>query len=211
MSTCVLVVYYSAYGHTFKLAQAVREGAESIKNTEVRIRRVPELKESEKELNGQEAYKKAKKAQSEIKEVEGSDLYWADGICWGSPTRFGNMASQMKQFIDTLGKAWIEGALENKPAGIFTSTASIHGGQETTLISMMIPLFHLGMIVMGTPYGKNPQLNTTEGIGGTPYGPSTLAGADGSRQPVEKELATARSLGSRIARATFYLKDMRES
>lgn len=166
MSTCILVVYYSAYGHTFKLAQAVKEGAEDIQDTEVRIRQVPELEESEKGLSRQEVYEKAKKAQSDIKEVESDDLHWADGICWGSPTRFGNMASQMKQFIDTLGGEWAEGALEDKPAGIFTSTASIHGGQETTLLSMMIPLFHLGMIVVGTPYGQNPQLNTTEGIGG---------------------------------------------
>lgn len=211
MSTCILVVYYSAYGHTFKLAKAVKEGAEGVQGTEVRIRRVPELKESKEGLSGQEAYEKAKKAQSEIREVESDDLYWADGICWGSPTRFGNMASQMKQFIDTLGEAWAEGALEDKPAGIFTSTASIHGGQETTLFSMMIPLFHLGMIVVGTPYGQNPQLNTTEGIGGTLYGPSTLAGMGGSRQPVEKELATARSLGSRVARIAARLESMRKS
>src|SRR5204862_3934897 len=123
----------------------------------------------------------------------------------------GNMAAQMKQFIDTTGGLWAKGELENIVAGIFTSTGTVHGGQESTILTAMVPLFHLGMIVVGTPYGENPQILVTDGIGGSPYGPGTLAGTDGSRQPVEAELTTARNLGSRLARVAGRLKDLRVS
>lgn len=121
------------------------------------------------------------------------------------------MAAQMKQFIDTTGEIWQEGALEDKPAGVFTSTGTIHGGQETTILSSMIPLIHLGMILVGTPPGQNPQILTTDAINGSPYGPSTIADTDGSRQPVEEELETARNLGSRVAEIAKSLKEVRES
>jgi NAD(P)H dehydrogenase (quinone) len=138
-------------------------------------------------------------------------LRWADGIAWGTPTRYGNMTAQMKQFIDTTGGLWLKGELEDKATGIFTSTATIHGGQETTILTALVPLIHLGMVFVGTPYGQNPQILVTDGIGGSPYGPGTLAGTDGSRQPVEAELTTARNLGSRLARVASCLKDLRVS
>jgi hypothetical protein len=112
------------------------------------------------------------------------------------------MSAQMKQFIDTTGGLWLKGELEDKATGIFTSTATIHGGQETTILTALVPLIHLGMVFVGTPYGQNPQILVTDGIGGSPYGPGTLAGTDGSRQPVEAELTTARNLGSRLARVS---------
>ena len=139
------------------------------------------------------------------------DLRWADGIAWGTPTRYGNMSAQMKQFVDTTGGLWLKGELEDKATGIFTSTATIHGGQETTILTALVPLIHLGMVFVGTPYGQNPQILVTDGIGGSPYGPGTLAGTDGSRQPVEAELTTARNLGSRLARVAGRLKDLRLS
>ena len=143
--------------------------------------------------------------------VAHDDLRWAHGIAWGTPTRFGNMSAQMKQFIDTTGGLWLKGELEDKATGIFTSTATIHGGQETTILTALVPLIHLGMVFVGTPYGQNPQLLVTDGIGGSPYGPGTLAGTEGSRQPVEAELTTARNLGSRLARVAGRLKDLKAS
>jgi NAD(P)H dehydrogenase (quinone) len=139
-----------------------------------------------------EAYVRAQQAQADIAMVTNDDLRWADGIAWGTPTRYGNMSAQMKQFIDTTGGLWLKGELEDKVTGIFTSTATIHGGQETTILTALVPLIHLGMVFVGTPYGQNPQILVTDGIGGSPYGPGTLAGTDGSRQPVEAELTTAR-------------------
>jgi NAD(P)H dehydrogenase (quinone) len=130
---------------------------------------------------------RAQQAQADIPAVTHDDLRWADGIAWGTPTRYGNMSAQMKQFVDTTGGLWLKGELEDKATGIFTSTASIHGGQETTILTALVPLIHLGMVFVGTPYGQNPQLLVTDGIGGSPYGPGTLAGTDGSRQPVEGE------------------------
>ncbi len=211
MVTKILVTFYSSYGHIYKLAQSVKEGVNKVEDTRVKMRRIPELQEAKKRLSGNEAYQKAQKEQAEIPEVSLDDLRGADGVCWGTPTRYGNMASQVKQFLDSTGELWQEGALEDKPAGIFTSTATIHGGQETTIISSLIPLMHLGMVIVGTPYGQNPQIRTIEAIGGSPYGPSTIVGLDGSRQPVEKELETARNLGTRVAKVAKNLKKMRES
>lgn len=211
MAANVLVVYYSTYGHTFRMAQAVAEGARSASGTEVRLRRIPELEEARKALSSQEFYLQAQQAQSDVPEATHDDLIWADGICWGFPTRYGNMPAQAKQFIDTTGPLWQQGKLEDKATGIFTSTATIHGGQETTILTSLVPLLHLGMIFVGTPYGENPQIMTTDGIGGSPYGPATMAGGDGSRQPVETELTTARNLGNRVARVGGRLKGLRES
>jgi NAD(P)H dehydrogenase (quinone) len=177
----------------------------------VRLRRIAELEEARKALAGQDAYVRAQQAQSDIPVVTHDDLRWADGIAWGSPTRYGNMSAQMKQFIDTTGGLWLKGELEDKATGIFTSTATIHGGQETTILTALVPLIHLGMVFVGTPYGQNPQILVTDGIGGSPYGPGTLAGTDGSRQPVEAELTTARNLGSRLARVAGCLKHLRAS
>lgn len=211
MATNILVVYYSSYGHTHQLAQAVAEGARGVEGSEVRLRRIAELEPARQAMSSQQGYVKAQEVQKEIPEATLDDLRWADGICWGTPTRYGNMTAQMKQLIDTTGGLWQKGELEDKPTGIFTSTATIHGGQESTILTSLVPLLHLGMIFVGTPYGQNPQIMTTDGIGGSPYGPATLAGGDGSRQPVEAELTTCRNLGSRVARVAARLKPLRES
>ena len=200
MTTNVLIAFYSTYGHVHRMALAVAEGAESVRDSTVRLRRIPELEEARKALSAQDAYVRAQQAQADIPVVTHDDLRWADGIAWGTPTRYGNMSAQMKQFVDTTGGLWLKGELEDKATGIFTSTGTIHGGQETTILTALVPLIHLGMVFVGTPYGQNPQILVTDGIGGSPYGPSTLAGTDGSRQPVEAELTTARNLGSRLAR-----------
>jgi NAD(P)H dehydrogenase (quinone) len=211
MPTNVLVVYYSSYGHVFRMAQAVTDGARSVADTDVRIARVQEFESARAAMSAHPAYVEAQKAQERIPHATLDDLRWADGICWGTPTRYGNMAAQMKQFIDTTAGLWLKGELEDKAAGVFTSTATIHGGQETTILTTMVPLLHLGFVLVGTPYAQNPQILVTDGVGGSPYGPGTLAGSDNSRRPVESELTTARNLGSRVARVAARLKDLRKS
>jgi NAD(P)H dehydrogenase (quinone) len=207
-ATHILVAYYSTYGHTFQMAQTVAEGARSVQGTEVNLRRIPELEEARRALSQQEGYIQAQQQQQDIAEITHDDLRWAHGILWGTPTRYGNMTAQMKQFIDTTGSLWQAGELEDKVTGIFTSTATVHGGQESTILTSLVPLLHLGMIFIGTPYGQNPQILVTDGIGSSPYGPGTLAGSDGSRQPVEAELQTARNLGSRAARVAALTKNL---
>jgi NAD(P)H dehydrogenase (quinone) len=207
MLTNTLVVFYSTYGHVHRLARAVEEGAAGAPSTEVRLRRVPELAEARKALEGSEAYQRAQEAQRHVPVATLDDLRWADGIAWGTPTRFGNMSAQMKQFLDSTGPLWQRGELEDKPAGVFTSTATVQGGHETTIVSAMLPLLHLGMILMGTPYGQNPQILTaTEAIGSSPYGPGTIAGMDGSLEPKPADLQAARNLGARIARFAMAVK-----
>jgi NAD(P)H dehydrogenase (quinone) len=210
MATNVLIAYYSAYGHVYQMAKAVAEGAGAVAEAEVRLRRIPELEEARRALSRQPFYVQAQQQQASVPEVTHDDLRWADGIIWGTPTRYGNMTAQMKQFIDTTGALWLAGELEDKAAGIFTSTGTIHGGQESTILTALVPMLHLGMIFVGTPYGQNPQILVTEGIGGSPYGPATLAGPDGSRQPVESELLTARNLGKRVAAVAACLKGLRQ-
>ena len=139
------------------MALAVAEGAESVPDITVRLRRIAELEEARKALSAQDAYVRAQQAQADIPAVTHDDLRWADGIAWGTPTRYGNMSAQMKQFVDTTGGLWLKGELEDKATGVFTSTASIHGGQETTILTALVPLIHLGMVFVGTPYGQNPQ------------------------------------------------------
>jgi NAD(P)H dehydrogenase (quinone) len=202
-----LVVFYSTYGHVHRMARAVEEGAAGVQSTEVRLRRIPELAEARQALSGIDAYREAQDAQRQIPEATLDDLRWADGIAWGTPTRFGNMSAQMKHVLDTTGPLWQKGELEDKPAGVFTSTASVQGGHETTIVSTMMPLLHLGMILLGTPYGQNPQILTaTETIGSSPYGPGTIAGMDGSIEPKTADLQTARNLGTRIARFAMAVK-----
>ncbi len=137
MPANVLIANYSAYGHIFRMAHSVQEGAKSVARVEVRFRRLPELEEARKSISTQEYYVRAQEAQASIPEVTQDGLRWADGIFWGTPTRFGNMTTQMKQFLDTLGGMWMKGELEDKAAGIFTSTATIHGGQESTILTSL--------------------------------------------------------------------------
>ncbi len=209
MPTHMLVVYYSAFGHVHTMAEAVAEGARTEPDTEVRLRRVAELEMFRTHLEGSRHYRDAQQKQGDIPEVTHDDLRWADGIAFGTPTRYGNMTAQLKAFIDTTAGLWQKGELEGKAAGIFTSTASIHGGQETTILTSLVPLLHLGMIFVGTPYGQNPQLLVTDGVGGSPYGPGTLSAGDNSRQPVESELTTAQNLGRRLSQVAAKLKPLR--
>jgi NAD(P)H dehydrogenase (quinone) len=195
MSTKVLVVYYSLHGHVEALANAVGTGAEAVRNTEVRIRRVQD--------------QDAKPMESSVAVATHDDLRWADGIAWGTPTRYGVMATPLKHFLDGMVELWLRGELEDKPTGVFTSSASIHGGQESTILTTLVPLLHFGMIFVGTPYVQNPQILTTDGVGGSPYGPSTIAGPDGKRAVQPVELRTARNLGARIARVASALKIVR--
>lgn len=144
-------------------------------------------------------------SQAAIPECTLDDLRAADGVVFGSPTRYGNMTAQMKALIDSTAQLWLTGAMEGKPAGVFTSTASTHGGQETTLLTMMVPLLHLGMLIVGVPYSI-PGMIHTEARGGTPYGATTIAGPQGELQPTADDLAIARVLGKRVAETTLKLR-----
>jgi len=195
----VLVVYYSMYGNTYRMAQAVAAGARKIKGIEVDVRTVPELMPASA-IEGNAAIKAAKELQKGIPIASVEELAEADAVIVGTPTRFGNMCAQMRNFFDQTGGLWFNGKLIGKPAGVFCSTASLHGGQETTLISMMLTLLHHGMIIVGVPYSV-PQLLSTKS-GGTPYGPSHMAGPHGDIPVTEDEIAICEALGQRVAEVT---------
>src|SRR3954464_6353679 len=201
----VLVVYYSMYGHTFQLAQAIGRGVSSVQGAELVLRRVEEFEVVKKSTANNEGVQKAMALQKDIPVATVDDLRAADAVLFGSPTRYGNMTAQMKQLIDSTAQFWLKGEMEGKPAGVFTSTASTHGGQETTLISMMIPLLHLGMIVVGLPYSL-PEMIHTEGRGGTPYGATTIAGPRGELAPRPEDLRLAEALGKRVAEITLKVR-----
>jgi NAD(P)H dehydrogenase (quinone) len=201
----ILVVYYSMYGHTFQLAQAVGRGVSSVVGAELVLRRVEEFEVVKKATAANEGVQKAQGAQKDIPICTVEDLRAADGVIFGSPTRYGNMTAQMKQLIDSTAGLWLKGEMEGKPAGVFTSTASTHGGQETTLLTMMIPLLHLGMIIVGLPYSL-PEMIHTEARGGTPYGATTIAGARGELQPAKEDLSLAEALGKRVAETAIKLR-----
>ena len=201
----ILVVYYSMYGHVLQLARAVEQGAKSVAGAEVKLRRVAEFEEIIKKTADNEFMVKVRQQQADIPICTLDDLREADGIVFGSPTRYGNMTAQMKQLIDSTASLWLEGKLEGKPAGVFASTGSTHGGQETTLVTMMIPLIHLGMIIVGVPYSTEGMLHT-EARGGTPYGATTIAGPRGELQPTPEDLAIAKVLGQRVATVTKKLR-----
>jgi NAD(P)H dehydrogenase (quinone) len=197
----VLVVYYSMYGHVFQLARAVEQGAKSVAGVDVLLRRVAEFEEVIKKTADNAFIVKVREQQANIPVCTVDDLREADGVIFGSPTRYGNMTAQMKQLVDSTASLWLEGKMEGKPAGVFTSTASTHGGQETTLLTMMVPLLHLGMIMVGVPYSTQGMIHT-EARGGTPYGATTIAGPRGELQPTPEDLAIAKVLGQRVATIT---------
>lgn len=201
----IIIVYYSLYGHTFKLARAVEEGAKTVAGGDVQLRRAEEFDIVLKKTADDPNISKARDAQKAIPVCSLDDLRTADAVIFGSPTRYGNMTAQMKQLIDSTGSLWLKGEMEGKPAGVFTSTASTHGGQETTLITMMIPLLHLGMLIVGVPYSTEGMIHT-EARGGSPYGPSTIAGPNGELEPAEGDLVIARALGKRVAEVTKKLR-----
>jgi NAD(P)H dehydrogenase (quinone) len=197
----ILVLYYSSYGHVETMAGAIAEGVREVQGSTATIKRVPELvpeevaKKSGLKLN----------QQAPIATVEELPNYHA--IIFGTPTRFGNMCAQMRNFLDQTGSHWLSGALIGRVGSVFTSTATQHGGQETTIQSFHTTLLHQGMIVVGLPYSAKGLLTMTEVTGGTPYGASTLASTDGSRQPTANELALARFQGNHVAGITAKLFD----
>jgi NAD(P)H dehydrogenase (quinone) len=191
--TKVLVLYYSSYGHIETMAGAIAEGARSVAGTEVSVKRVPELMPRDV---AEKAHVKLDQA-APIATVD--ELAEYDAIIFGTPTRFGNMASQMRNFLDQTGGLWAQGKLIGKVGSVFASTASQHGGQETTITSFHTTLFHHGMVVVGVPYSEPALSNMDEISGGTPYGATTLAKGDGSRQPSENELKIARFQGAHVA------------
>ncbi|MCA0988847.1 NAD(P)H:quinone oxidoreductase [Guptibacillus algicola] len=208
MSTKILIPYYSAYGHIYEMVQAVAEGAQGAGDVEVKLVKIPEFEGVKQAMSAQPPYVEAQEAQGDIPEATHDDLRWADGIIWGIPTRYGSMPAQMKQYLDSAGSLWMNGELEGKATAVVTSTGSIHGGQETTALTTFVPLMHFGMIYVGLPYGENPEQLSTEGIGGSPYSASTVAGTDGSRTPADVELTMAARLGARVAKVAGALKNV---
>ncbi|HVW70126.1 MAG TPA: NAD(P)H:quinone oxidoreductase [Steroidobacteraceae bacterium] len=189
----VLVLYYSSYGHVERMAQAVAEGVSAVAGTEVTIKRVPEI--VPEEVARKAGIKLDQKAP--LASVEELSSY--DAIIFGTPTRFGNMAAQMRNFLDQTGALWAKGALVGKVGSVFASTATQHGGQETTITSFHTTLLHQGMIIVGLPYSFAGLVRMDQVSGGTPYGATTMASSDGSRQPTENELEGARFQGRHVA------------
>jgi NAD(P)H dehydrogenase (quinone) len=189
----VLVLYYSAYGHVERMAEAVAEGVRSVAGAEVTLKRVPELVPEEL------ARKAGMRVEQKAPVATVEELPGYDAIIFGTPTRFGNMAAQMRNFLDQTGGLWVQGSLVGKVGSVFASTATQHGGQETTIASFHWTLLHQGMIIVGLPYAFAGLTRMDEISGGTPYGATTLAKADGSRQPSENELDGARFQGRHVA------------
>ena len=193
----VKVVFYSMYGHIYKMAEAIAEGVREVDGAEAELFQVPELvPDAVLEKSGA---KKAREAFAHIPVAKPEDLASADAIIFGTPTRFGNMCAQMRNFLDQTGGLWAKNALVGKVGSFFTSSNCQHGGQETTIISSYITLLHHGMIIVGLPYSELRQCVMEEITGGSPYGASTIAGGDGSRNPSENELAMARFQGLHVA------------
>jgi len=194
----LLVLFYSTYGHVYRLAQAVAEGAREVPGVEVVVKRVPEtlppnIIEAMGAMEAQKVY-----AEVPIATVE--DLATADAIIFGTPTRFGNMAGQMRQFLDATGGLWAQGSLVGKVGSVFVSSATQHGGQESTILSFHTTLLHHGMVIVGLPYAFSGQTRIDEITGGSPYGASTIAGGKGERMASENELAAARYQGQHVAK-----------
>ena len=196
MATKVQVVFYSMYGHIYKMVEAVAAGAREVPDTEVSVYQVPEL--ASDEVLQQTGAKAARAAFAHIPIAKPDQLAQGDAVIFGAPTRFGNMCAQMRNFLDQTGGLWMNGGLVGKIGSVFTSTASQHGGQETTITSFHSTLLHQGMVIVGVPYSEQRLLRMDEVTGGTPYGASTITGADGSRQPSENELAIARFQGKHV-------------
>jgi NAD(P)H dehydrogenase (quinone) len=193
----ILVLYYSRYGATAEMAQRIARGVEEIPGCQARLRTVPPVSTV------------CEATDSDIPEsgppyASLDDLRECAGLALGSPTRYGNMAAALKYFIDSTSSVWLSGALAGKPAAVFTSTASLHGGQETTLLSMMLPLLHHGMLLLGLPYSETELLTTQSG--GTPYGPSHTAGIDNKLPLTDEEKHLCRALGKRLAETAARLE-----
>jgi NAD(P)H dehydrogenase (quinone) len=197
MGIKVQVIFYSMYGHVHKMAEAVVEGAKQVPGAEVSLYQVPELMPDD--VLEKYGAKAAKAGLAKIPIAKVDQLAEADAIIFGTPTRFGNMAAQMRNFLDQTGGLWAKGSLIGKIGSVFASTGSQHGGQETTITSFHTTLLHHGMVIVGVPYSESGLTNMLDISGGTPYGATTLAGPDGSRQPSENELKIARYQGKHVA------------
>lgn len=202
----VKIIFYSMYGHIYRMAEAVAEGAREVQGAEVQMLQVPELVPDD--ILERSGAKQARSAFSHIPLAKPDDLADADAVIFGTPTRFGNMCAQMRNFLDQTGLLWAQNALVGKVGSVFISTGLQHGGQETTITSFHVTLLHHGMIIVGVPYSERRQMAINEITGGSPYGASTIAGPDGSRIPSENELEIARfqerhvaTIASRLARS----------
>ncbi len=194
----LFVIYYSMFGHVRQLAKAVAEGAAGVDGVEVAVRRVPETLSDE--VLDKMGAKDTVEAQRNVPVCTAEELEKADALIFGTPTRFGNMCGQMRQFLDSTGKLWASGTLVGKAGSVFVSSNTQHGGQESTILSTHTTLLHLGMVIVGLPYTFEGQSSTSEITGCSPYGASTIAAADGSRTPSENELDGARFQGEHVAR-----------
>ena len=193
----VHVIFYSMYGHIHRMAEAVAEGARSVAGAEVSLFRVPELVPDEAlEKSGAKA---AQQAFAHVPVAKTEQLPEADALIFGTPTRFGNMCAQMRNFLDQTGGLWVKGSLIGKVGSVFTSTATQHGGQESTILSTHITLLHQGLILVGLPYSEQRQMGMDEILGGSPYGAATIAGGDGKRMPSQVELEMAKFQGRHVA------------
>ena len=201
----VLIVYYSTYGHVHKMAEAIAEGVKEVSGAEAVMRRVPETLPNE--VLEKMGAVDAQKAMTHVPICNVDELASADAVIFGTPTRFGNMCGQMRQFLDATGQLWAQGALVGKVGSVFTSSATQHGGQESTILSFHITLLHHGFIVVGLPYAFQGQMRIDEITGGSPYGASTIAGGSGERMPSENELDAARFQGRHVAQIASKLKD----
>lgn len=199
----IQIIFYSMYGHVYRMAEAVAEGAKQVPGADLTIYQVPELVPEEALVRV--GAKAAREAFAHIPVADPAVMAEADAIIFGCPTRFGNMAAQMRNFLDQTGQMWAKGTLIGKVASVFTSTATQHGGHETTVTSFHTTLLHHGMIIVGVPYSCPGLTNMNEITGGSPYGAGTFAGPDGKRQPTENELDIARFQGRRVAEITAKL------
>lgn len=204
MATQVQVVFYSMYGHVYRLAEAIAEGARQIDDTEVTLAQVPELMPDD--LLEKSGAQSAREVFRHVPLASVEQLKSADAIIFGAPTRYGVMASQMKNFLDQTGSLWAAGALVGKVGSVFSSSATQHGGQETTITSFHTVLLHHGMVIVGVPYSESRLMYMDEITGGTPYGATTLANTDGSRQPSDNELEIARFQGRHVASIATAIK-----
>jgi NAD(P)H dehydrogenase (quinone) len=194
------VIFYSMYGHIYQLAEAAAAGAREVTGAEVKLLQVPETLPNDVlvKMGAIEARKKF----AHIPTATMDTLAEADAIIFGTPTRFGMMCAQMRTFLDATGGLWAKGALVNKVGSVFTSSATQHGGQESTILNFHTTLLHHGFIIVGVPYSEQRQMGVKEITGGSPYGASTIAGSDGARMPSENELAIARFQGKHVAEIT---------
>ena len=200
----VLIVYYSTYGHVHKMAAAIAEGVGEVDGAEAVMRRVPETLSDE--VIEKMGAVDAQQAMTHVPICTVEELASADAVIFGTPTRFGNMCGQMRQFLDATGQLWAQGALVGKVGSVFTSSATQHGGQESTILSFHITLLHHGFVVVGLPYAFQGQMRIDEITGGSPYGASTIAGGSGERMPSENELDAARFQGRHVAEIASKLK-----